>query len=48
VGIFANNLTDKTTAVGVLDQYVGSTGTVGLTYNEPRMYGLRVGYRFGE
>ena len=47
VGIFANNLTDKTTPVGVLDQYVGSTGTVGLTYNEPRMYGLRVGYRFG-
>jgi iron complex outermembrane receptor protein len=47
VGIFANNLTDKTRPVGVLDQYASSTGTVGLTYNEPRMYGIRVGYRFG-
>ena len=48
VGVFANNVTDKEVPVGVLDQYVGSTGTVGLTYNEPRMYGIRVGYRFGD
>ena len=47
VTLFANNLTDTTRPVGVLDQYVGSTGTVGLTYNEPRMYGVRIGYRFG-
>jgi iron complex outermembrane receptor protein len=33
----------------VLDQYVaGPSGTVGLTYMEPRMYGVRIGYRFGE
>lgn len=53
IGVFANNLTDETVPVGVLDQYrvsatnPGSTGTVGITYNEPRMYGVRVGYRFG-
>lgn len=47
VGAFVNNLTDEEVPVGVLDQYVGNTGTVGLTYNEPRMYGVRVGYRFG-
>lgn len=47
IGVFANNVTNATRPVGVLDQYVGSTGTVGLTYNEPRMYGVRIGYRFG-
>jgi iron complex outermembrane receptor protein len=53
LGVFANNLTDKTVPVGVLDQYrvsltdPGSTGTVGLTYNEPRMYGVRATYHFG-
>ncbi|WP_195908347.1 TonB-dependent receptor [Novosphingobium sp. Gsoil 351] len=47
IGVFVNNLTDETKPVGVLDQYAGSTGTVGLTYSEPRMYGVRVGYRFG-
>lgn len=47
LGLFVNNLSDKAVPVGVLDQYVGSTGTVGLTYNEPRMYGVRIGYRFG-
>jgi iron complex outermembrane recepter protein len=48
IGVFVNNLTDEARPVGVLDQYVGSTGTVGLTYNEPRMFGVRVGYRFGQ
>jgi len=48
IGVFVNNLTDEEKPVGVLDQYVGSTGTVGLTYTEPRMYGVRVGYRFGQ
>jgi iron complex outermembrane receptor protein len=54
VGVFANNLTNEEVPVGVLDQYrvsltdPGSTGTVGLTYNEPRMYGVRVSYRFGD
>jgi len=54
IGVFANNLTDEEVPVGVLDQYrvsltdPGSTGTVGLTYNEPRMYGIRVGLRFGD
>jgi iron complex outermembrane receptor protein len=53
IGVFANNLTDKEVPVGVLDQYrvsltdPGSTGTVGLTYTEPRMFGVRIGYRFG-
>lgn len=47
IGVFVNNLTDEEKQVGVLDQYAGSTGTVGLTYTEPRMYGVRVGYRFG-
>ncbi|MGN6499833.1 MAG: TonB-dependent receptor [Tsuneonella sp.] len=47
IGVFANNITDEAKPVGVLDQYSGSTGTVGLTYTEPRMYGVRVGYRFG-
>jgi iron complex outermembrane receptor protein len=47
IGLFVNNLTNEARPVGVLDQYVGSTGTVGLTYTEPRMFGVRIGYRFG-
>lgn len=47
ITLFGTNLTNKAKPVGVLDQYAGSTGTVGLTYNEPRMYGIRIGYRFG-
>lgn len=46
IGLFVNNLTDETRPVGVLDQYAGSTGTVGLTYTEPRMYGVRATYHF--
>ena len=47
VTLFANNITNEAKPVGVLDQYAGSSGTVGLTYNEPRTYGVRIGYRFG-
>jgi iron complex outermembrane receptor protein len=47
IGVFANNLTNVARPVGVLDGYNTSIGTVGLTYTEPRMYGVRVGYRFG-
>ena len=51
IGVFATNLTNKTFPVGVLDQYnsgLPGSGTVALTYNEPRMYGVRIGYRFGQ
>ena len=49
VGFFMSNVEDVTKPVGVLDQYAtGPSGTVGLTYMEPRMYGVRIGYRFGE
>jgi iron complex outermembrane receptor protein len=49
VGFFMSNVEDVARPVGVLDQYVtGPSGTVGLTYMEPRMYGVRIGYRFGE
>lgn len=47
VGLFATNLTNEAKPVGVLDGYNTSVGAVGLTYSEPRMYGIRVGYRFG-
>ena len=47
IGIFVNNLTKTTKPVGVLDFYNTAAGLVGLTYTEPRMYGLRIGYRFG-
>lgn len=47
IGAFVNNLADKEVPVGVADFYGSGIGAVGLTYNEPRMYGIRVGYRFG-
>ncbi|MFM5885394.1 MAG: TonB-dependent receptor [Novosphingobium sp.] len=47
LGLFATNLTNATNSVGVADFYAAPPGTVGLTYNEPRMYGVRVSYRFG-
>ena len=47
IGLFATNLTKVTRPVGVADFYAAPPGTVGLTYNEPRMFGVRVGYRFG-
>jgi len=49
VGLFVTNATDETKPVGVLDMYAsGPSGTTALTYTEPRMYGVRIGYRFGE
>ncbi|MGQ2930643.1 MAG: hypothetical protein ACT6Q3_09235, partial [Sphingopyxis sp.] len=47
LSFFVNNLTNEAKPVGVLDQYAQSSGMVGLTYSEPRMYGVRIGYRFG-
>uniref|UniRef100_UPI0035CBA371 TonB-dependent receptor n=1 Tax=uncultured Sphingomonas sp. TaxID=158754 RepID=UPI0035CBA371 len=48
ISVFATNLTNETRPVGVLDQYATSSGAVSLTYTEPRMYGVRIGYRFGK
>lgn len=49
VGFFVSNATDEEKPVGVLDMYAtGPSGTTALTYMEPRMYGVRIGYRFGE
>lgn len=47
IGVFASNLTKRAVPVGVMDQYA-ALGFVALTYSEPRMYGLRIGYRFGK
>jgi iron complex outermembrane receptor protein len=47
IGVFANTITNVARPVGVLDFYNASPGTVGLAYTEPRMSGVRVGYRFG-
>ena len=48
ISVFATNLTNRERPVGVLDQYATSSGAVSLTYTEPRMYGVRIGYRFGQ
>jgi iron complex outermembrane receptor protein len=48
IGIFGSNLTNRTVPIGVLDQYAAFPGIVSLTYSEPRMYGVRIGYRFGQ
>jgi iron complex outermembrane receptor protein len=49
VGVFMSNVEDVTKQIGVLDQYAtGPSFATALTYTEPRMYGVRVGYRFGE
>ena len=47
IGLFVNNLTDVARPIGVLDGYTTAVGVVGLTYTEPRMYGVRLAYRFG-
>lgn len=47
IGLFATNLTNVSRPVGVLDGYNTAIGVVGLTYTEPRMYGVRAGIRFG-
>lgn len=46
LGFFMTNATDKTYVVGGLP-ILYALGTSGLTYGAPRMYGVRVGYRFG-
>jgi len=50
ISLFVTNLAKTTKPVGVLDQYNGfpGPGTVSLTYIEPRMFGFRIGYRFGK
>lgn len=50
LGLFATNIAKTAKPVGVLDFYAGvpGPGTVALTYNEPRMYGVRIRYHFGE
>jgi len=49
VGLFMSNVEDVTKPIGVLDQYnTGPSFATALTYTEPRMYGVRIGYRFGE
>ncbi len=48
LGLFATNVTKVAKPVGVLDGYNTPVGLVGLTYSEPRMYGVRLGYRFGK
>jgi iron complex outermembrane receptor protein len=49
VGIYMSNVNDTTKPVGVLDMYnSGPSFATALTYTEPQMYGVRIGYRFGE
>lgn len=48
VALFVDNLTDKTYATGLADFYnTGTTGTVSYTYAPPRMFGIRLRYKFG-
>lgn len=48
VALFVDNLTNKTYATGLQDLYNSSSvGTVTYTYAPPRMFGVRIRYRFG-
>ena len=48
VALFVDNLTNATYATGLADFYNGSTvGTVSYTFAPPRMYGVRLRYKFG-
>lgn len=47
IGVFGTNLSNVSKPVGAADFYASAAGVVGLTYTEPRMYGIRIGYRFG-
>ena len=47
IGVFGTNLSSVSKPVGAADFYASAAGVVGLTYTEPRMYGIRIGYRFG-
>jgi iron complex outermembrane receptor protein len=48
VSLFANNVTNKVYATGDADFYNQPFGVATFTYGEPRMYGIRVQYRFGK
>lgn len=48
VGVFGTNLSNVSKPVGAADFFASAAGVVGLTYTEPRMYGIRIGYRFGK
>lgn len=45
--LFADNVTDNTYWTGVADFYNQAFGIATATYGEPRMYGVRLRYRFG-
>ncbi len=47
VELFGTNLTNALYATGLLDQYNTPSGIVTYTYAPPRMFGVRVKYRFG-
>ncbi|HEY1415277.1 MAG TPA: TonB-dependent receptor plug domain-containing protein [Caulobacteraceae bacterium] len=47
VELFGTNLTNALYATGLLDQYNTPSGIVTYTYAPPRMFGVRVRYRFG-
>jgi iron complex outermembrane receptor protein len=46
--LFVTNATDEEYATGVADFYNQAFGVATQTYGEPRMYGVRLRYRFGE
>lgn len=48
LGVYVTNLFNTARPVGVIDGYNTAPGAVGLTYNEPRMFGVRLGYKFGQ
>lgn len=47
LSLFASNLTNKVNAIGILDLYNSPLGFASSKFGEPRMYGIRVRYRFG-
>jgi iron complex outermembrane receptor protein len=47
VALFVDNLTNRTYATGLADFYNSGPGTVSYTFAPPRMYGVRLRYKFG-
>jgi iron complex outermembrane receptor protein len=47
IEVFGTNLTNALYATGLLDQYNTPSGIVTYTYAPPRMFGVRLKYRFG-
>jgi iron complex outermembrane receptor protein len=47
LGVFVSNVTNKVYATGDQDLYNTPVGTLTLTYGDPRLYGVRLRYRFG-